>query len=49
VNQNLTSLTSPGGNRVPQGQAVVLKEGAQIRLAQEPHGRIADVQMLQIP
>jgi hypothetical protein len=48
VNQNLTSLTSPGGNRVPQGQAVVLKEGAQIRLAQEPHGRIADVQMLQI-
>jgi hypothetical protein len=49
VNQNLTSLTSPGGNRVPPGQAVVLKHGVQLRLSQDPHGRIAEVQILQIP
>jgi hypothetical protein len=48
VNKSLTSLTSPGGNRVPQGQAVVLKDGAQIRFCQEQHGRIAEVQMLQL-
>jgi serine/threonine protein kinase len=45
INQNLASLTSPGGNRVPAGQAVELKDGAQIRLSQEPHGRIAEVQL----
>ena len=48
VNQNLASLTSPGGNRVPSGQAVILKHGAQIRLSQEPHGRIAEVQLIQV-
>jgi hypothetical protein len=48
VNQNMSSLTSPGGNRVPPGQAVELKEGAQIRLAQEPHGRIAEVQVVRV-
>jgi protein kinase-like protein len=49
VNQALPSLTSPSGNRVPQGQAVVLKHGAQLRLAQEPHGRIAEVYMVEVP
>ncbi len=48
INQAMTSLTSPGGNRVPPGQAVELKEGSQIRLSQEPHGRIADVQFVPI-
>jgi serine/threonine protein kinase len=48
VNQHLTSLTSPGGNRVPPGKAVVLTDGAQIRLSQEPHGRIADVQIVRV-
>lgn len=48
VNQALASLTSPGGNRVPPGQAVVLAEGAQIRLSQEPHGRMAEVQMVRL-
>lgn len=48
INQALTSLLSPGGNRVPPGQAVVLSEGAQIKFSQEPHGRIADVQMIQV-
>ncbi|HPZ06528.1 MAG TPA: serine/threonine protein kinase [Candidatus Eremiobacteraeota bacterium] len=48
VNQALSSLTSPGGNRVPPGQAVVLSDGAQIRLSQEPHGRIAEVQIQKI-
>ena len=46
INQNLASLTSPDGNRVPAGQAVELKDGAQIRLSQEPHGRIVEVQMI---
>jgi hypothetical protein len=48
VNKSLTSLTSPGGNRVPPDQAVILKHGAQIRLSQEPHGRIAEVQLIQV-
>jgi serine/threonine protein kinase len=48
INQNLTSLTSPGGNRVSSGQAVVLSDGAQIRLSQEPHGRIAEVQLIHV-
>jgi len=46
INQNLSSLTSPGGNRVPSGQAVALVDGAQIRLSQEPNGRIAEVQIV---
>ncbi|MDD1444455.1 hypothetical protein MEO93_29780, partial [Dolichospermum sp. ST_sed3] len=46
VNQLLTSLTLPGGNRVPPGQAAELTEGSMIRLSQEPHGRIAEVQIL---
>jgi len=48
INQNLTSLTSARGNRVPPGQAVVLENGAQIRLSQEPKGRIAEVQIIQV-
>jgi serine/threonine protein kinase len=46
VNHALASLTSPGGNRVPPGQAVALADGAQIRLSQEPNGRIAEVQLV---
>lgn len=46
VNQALTSFTSPGGNRVPAGQAVELRDGCQIRLSQEAHGRIAEVQLV---
>jgi len=45
INQALTSLTSPSGKRVPLGQTVVLSDGAQIRLSQEPNGRIAEVVM----
>ncbi len=48
INQALTSLTSPAGNRVPSGQAVELKDGTQIRLSQEQHGRIAEVQILKV-
>lgn len=48
INQNLTSLTSSRGNRVPPGQSVALEPGIQIRLSQEPHGRIAEVQIVQI-
>jgi len=46
VNQALTSLTSPGGNRVPAGQAVELADGVQFRLSTELHGRMVEVQML---
>ena len=45
INRKLNSLTSPGGNRVPVGSCVALKHGAQIRLSQEPHGRIAEVEV----
>ena len=48
VNQTLTSLTSPNGNRVDINQAVELKTGTQIRLSQEPHGCIVEVNMLNI-
>ena len=48
INQNLASLTSPGGNRVAPGKAVELADGAQIRLAQEPHARIASVQVIPV-
>ncbi len=44
VNEKLTSLTSPGGSRVGIGAAVELKPGATIRLSQDPHGRIAEVE-----
>lgn len=48
INQSLDSLTSPGGNRVPIGGAVELKDKTQFRLSQQPHGRIAEVQLLQV-
>ncbi|MBX9580185.1 MAG: hypothetical protein K2X87_07730 [Gemmataceae bacterium] len=41
VNEGLDTLTSPGGSRVPPGQAVELKPGAAFRLSQDPHGRLA--------
>ncbi|HQX50123.1 MAG TPA: hypothetical protein PLY87_09545 [Planctomycetaceae bacterium] len=47
LNQNLTSLTSAEGNRVPAGQAIALTPGAKIRMSQEPNGRIAEVEMRQ--
>lgn len=47
VNEALDSLTSPGGKRVAVGQAVALTDGAQFRLSQAEHGRIAEVQLLQ--
>jgi hypothetical protein len=48
INQHLSSLTSPSGNRVPPGQAVELKDGAQIRLSQEAHGKVAAVQIIRV-
>jgi hypothetical protein len=46
VNQTLPSLMSPGGSKVPPGQAVELADGALLRLTDEPHGRIAQVQVV---
>lgn len=48
INQNMKSLTSPEGNLVPQGQAVVLREGNQIRLSKDAKGRMAIVQIVNI-
>jgi hypothetical protein len=46
VNQTLPALMSPGGSKVPPGQAVELADGALLRLTDEPHGRIAQVQVV---
>jgi hypothetical protein len=46
VNQNLDSLTSPSGNVVPRGQAVVLQPGQTFRLAQGDNGRGVAVELL---
>lgn len=46
INQTLTSLTSPNGNRVDIGKALELKAGVKIRLSQEAHGCFADVSMI---
>lgn len=46
INQNLTSLTSPKGSLVPPTRAILLEDGVQFRLSQEPHGRLVQVQMI---
>lgn len=46
INQGLTSLKSPKGTSVPLGSAIALEDGVQFRLAQEPKGRIAEVQII---
>ena len=46
MNRALPDLKSPAGNPVPFGQAVALTDGAQVRLSTEPHGRIAEVQLI---
>lgn len=48
INQNLSSLTSPGGNKVPPGKAIELTDGVQFKFSQEPHGRLAEVQMVRV-
>jgi len=48
VNKDLTSLTASNGNRVPPGGYTVLTSGGQIRLSQESHGRLVEVQMIQV-
>jgi hypothetical protein len=46
VNKNLETMISPGGNPVPKGQACVLKEGHEVRLSKEEHGRLVSVKMI---
>jgi hypothetical protein len=43
INQRLDSLTSTAGNIVPPGQAVVLKPGQPVRLAQGETGRGVEI------
>ncbi len=44
INQHLASLTTPAGNPVPPGQAVVLRRGETIRLGAEPTARLVEVE-----
>jgi serine/threonine protein kinase len=44
INKNLNSLAYIDGKRIPPGKDIVLNKGNIIRLSQEPHGRIAEVQ-----
>jgi hypothetical protein len=46
INQNLTTLTSPGGSPVPPGNAIALTDGATFRLSSADNGRLAEVQMI---
>ncbi len=43
VNQNIQGMTSPSGNLVPPGQAVMLKDGAIFRLSDAEKGLVAEV------
>jgi len=45
VNQNLPSLTSPNGSRVPIGQAIALKHGLTFRFGSDQNGRLAEVEI----
>jgi hypothetical protein len=47
INRKLQNMVSPGGNRVAPNTAVELKPGARIRLSTEPHGRFAEVEVIQ--
>lgn len=43
VNYNIKGLTSPGGNLVPVGQAILLKDGSVFRATTEEHGLLIEV------
>jgi serine/threonine protein kinase len=46
INQKLQGLTTPAGNPVPAGQAVVLRHGETIKLAEGPTARSVEVELL---
>ncbi|MEI6043071.1 MAG: serine/threonine-protein kinase [Chloroflexota bacterium] len=48
VNQNLFSLISPEGDRIGQGEALLLTNGLKFRLSQEPESRTVEVELIQI-
>ena len=43
VNQNIQGMTSPSGNLVPVGQAVLMKNGAVFRISNEAKGLLVEV------
>lgn len=47
INRKLGHMVSPGGNPIPPNSAIELKPEAQFRLSTEPHGRIAEVELIQ--
>jgi len=46
VNQQLTGLVSARGNPVPKGQACELRDGDEVLLSGEEHGRLVTVKMI---
>jgi hypothetical protein len=48
INEKLNSLTSAAGDLVASGTAVALTDGAQIRLSTDPHGRMAEVKLINV-
>jgi serine/threonine protein kinase len=46
INKGLDSMVSPSGNPVPRGQACLLRNGDEIRLAKEDHGRLVSVRII---
>jgi len=47
INRKLGHVVSPSGNPIPPNSAIELKPGAKFRLSTEPHGRIAEVELVQ--
>ncbi|MCI8578333.1 MAG: kinase [Lachnospiraceae bacterium] len=43
VNHNIQGMTSPGGNLVPVGQAVLLKDGSVFRMSNDDKGLLVEV------
>ena len=43
VNHNVQGMTSPSGNLVPVGQAVLLKDGAVFRMSSDEKGFLVEV------
>ena len=43
VNHGIQGMTSPGGNLVPVGQAILLKDGAVFRISNEDKGYLVEV------
>ncbi len=48
VNQNVNGMLSPGGNSVPAGQAILLKDGVVFRASREDRGMLVQVSLAKV-